>query len=94
MEINYFKVLGLIGLLASELTIAARDGKITGTEGIKIISNICEGLGFTFDSGVVSLIDQLLPEIEKAQSDNRIIFKEAIRIMTVLCQRTGIELIY
>lgn len=52
MQINYFKVLGLVGLLASELTKAAEDGKITVDEAITIIGKLCAVLGLELDQGV------------------------------------------
>ena len=49
MQIGFFKILGLIGLLAKELTEAAMDGKITVREAIHIVEAICEQLGIDFD---------------------------------------------
>lgn len=48
-KIGYFKIIGLIGLLAEELTIAAEDGKITVSEAIRIVVKICETLNLDFD---------------------------------------------
>lgn len=49
MKIGFFQVIGLIGLLAKELSAAAEDGKITVNEALKIVSGICESLGLDFD---------------------------------------------
>jgi len=49
MTIGFFKVIGLIGLLANELTAAAVDGKITAREAISIMEKICAALGIDLD---------------------------------------------
>jgi hypothetical protein len=48
MKIGFFKVLGLVGMLAEELTAAAVDGKITVDEALRIVGKICEALGIEF----------------------------------------------
>lgn len=50
MKVGFFRIIGLFGLLAEELTIAAEDGKITVAEAIKIVTRICEALGIDFDA--------------------------------------------
>lgn len=50
MRISFFRVLGLIGLLAEELTKAAEDNRITVNEALHIIKRICETLGIDFDA--------------------------------------------
>ncbi len=53
MKIGFFKILGLVGLLAEELTKAASDNRITVDEAILIVRRICEQLGINFDeSGI------------------------------------------
>lgn len=49
MKIGFFTVLSLIGMLASELTEAAADGKITVAEALHIVERICESLGIKLD---------------------------------------------
>jgi transcription termination factor NusB len=41
-------VLGLVGLLAEELSAAAVDGKITVNEALRIVKRICDSLGIEF----------------------------------------------
>ncbi|SDO03920.1 hypothetical protein SAMN04488516_11726 [Desulfonauticus submarinus] len=49
MKIGFFSVLGLIGVLAEELTKAASDGKITASEGLHIVEKVCEQLGIKLE---------------------------------------------
>ena len=57
MKVGFFKILGLMGLLAEELSNAAIDGKITIKEAITIISKICEALGLDFDTEGLDLTE-------------------------------------
>jgi hypothetical protein len=50
MKISFFAILGMIGTLAAELTAAAADGKVTLTEGIHILEEVCKQLGIQFDT--------------------------------------------
>ena len=45
----FFKIMAMIGMLSSELTKAALDGKVTIGEGIIIIRKVCAELGIDFD---------------------------------------------
>lgn len=49
MTIGIFRVLGIIGPLAEELGAAAEDGRITISEGIRILRRICDALGLDLD---------------------------------------------
>lgn len=49
MKINYFKVIGMIGMLAEELSQIAEDNKITINEALGLIEKICDQLGLDFD---------------------------------------------
>lgn len=49
MKVSFFKVLGLIGVLAEELTAAAMDGKITVKEALRIVEVLCNQLGIEMD---------------------------------------------
>ena len=55
MKINYFKVIGMIGMLAEELTRISEDGKITIKEAVDLVEKICEHLGLDFDQAGVQL---------------------------------------
>lgn len=55
MKVTFFKILGLVGLLAEELTKAAVDNKITAKEAINIIQMICTALGINFDTEGINL---------------------------------------
>jgi hypothetical protein len=48
MKVSFFRVLGLVGLLAEELSLAAVDGKITVDEALRIVKRICDALGIEF----------------------------------------------
>ena len=49
MKVNYFKVIGMIGMLAEELNQIAEDGKVTINEALGLMEKICEQLGLDFD---------------------------------------------
>ncbi len=49
MKINYFKVIGMVGMLAEELGEIAEDGKVTIKEALDLMEKICERLGLDFD---------------------------------------------
>jgi hypothetical protein len=48
MKIGFFKVLGLVGMLAEELSAAAADGKVTVKDALRIVERICDALGIEF----------------------------------------------
>ena len=50
MKISYFKVIGMIGMLAEELSQIAEDGKINIKEALNLIEKICEQMGLDFDN--------------------------------------------
>lgn len=56
MKLNYFKVIGMVGMLAEELSKIAEDGKITIKEAVELVEKICEQLGLDFDQAGVQLI--------------------------------------
>ncbi len=49
MKINYFKVIGMVGMLAEELSKIAEDGKVTVNEAIGLVEKVCDNLGLDFD---------------------------------------------
>jgi len=49
MKIGFFKIFGMIGMLAEELTKAAEDGKITADEALRIVEKICEEIGISLE---------------------------------------------
>jgi len=49
MKISFFSILGMIGMLAQELTKAASDGKITADEALRIVEKICEQIGVSLE---------------------------------------------
>ena len=53
--IMFFRVLGMIGMLAEELSRAAEDGKITVSELIVIGRKVCDHLGIDLDEEGVSI---------------------------------------
>jgi hypothetical protein len=50
MNISYFKVIGMVGMLAEELSKIAEDGKVTVTEAFDLMKMVCERLGLDFDT--------------------------------------------
>ncbi|MCU0286290.1 MAG: hypothetical protein MUF15_07805 [Acidobacteria bacterium] len=49
MNINTFKVIGMVGMLAEELSLIAADGKVSVNEAIGLIKKICKSLDLDFD---------------------------------------------
>ncbi|MCP4665311.1 MAG: hypothetical protein GY849_03005 [Deltaproteobacteria bacterium] len=49
MTINVFKVMGMVGMLAEELSTIAADGKVSVTEAFSLVKKICDTLGLDFD---------------------------------------------
>ena len=58
MEISFWKILSLAGLLAEELSEAAADNKITVAEGLHIIEEVCKKLGIDFDKAGFDLVKE------------------------------------
>ena len=48
-NISAFKVIGMVGMLAEELSTIAADGKVTVNEILSLGRKICENLGLDFD---------------------------------------------
>jgi hypothetical protein len=49
MHVNTFKVMGLVGMLAEELSVIAADGKVSVTEALGLIKKVCKQLDLDFD---------------------------------------------
>lgn len=61
MKINYFKVIGMIGMLAEGLSQIAEDGKVTINEALDLMGKICEHLGLDFDRTGLQLTEAKEP---------------------------------
>lgn len=57
MKVNYFKVIGMVGMLAEELGKVAEDGKVTVTEAIELVKKISLSLGLDFDETGLELAE-------------------------------------
>ena len=55
MKISIWTIFGMLGMLATELTTAAKDGKITLREGIAILEKVCQTIGVDLDMTCVEL---------------------------------------
>ena len=66
-EYLFFKILGLVGLLADKLMAAAKDGKVTIAEGLDIIRAICSQLGIDFDETGWELTEVAPPNEDPAE---------------------------
>lgn len=49
-EFGFLKMLGVAMTLATDLAEAASDGKLTVSDGIKIVEDVCTKLGIDFDT--------------------------------------------
>lgn len=53
--VNVLKVIGLVGILSTELTLAAADGKVTAAEGLVILEKVCNALGIDFEKAAIDV---------------------------------------
>ena len=55
VDISFWKMFGLTGMLANELTQAMKDNKVTAKEALKLIENICDYLDIDLDKEGIEL---------------------------------------
>jgi len=96
MKINFWKVLGVIGELSSDLTDAlADDGKIDVSEMLNIAAGIIDKLDLDMDEDTkvrVELVIALLDEIGVVVEDNKVTITELLTVAENVCDKLGIDL--
>jgi|GEM_PF-3184263 len=65
MKVTFWSALALVGALAQDLSEASADNKITVTEALDIVKDICEKLGIEFDEVGFDLAKQKFVTNEK-----------------------------
>ncbi|HLP59184.1 MAG TPA: hypothetical protein VK186_10160 [Candidatus Deferrimicrobium sp.] len=58
MDVKTFKVIGMVGMLAEELSLIAADGKVTVNEAIGLIKKICKNLDLDFDEVGFDMVEK------------------------------------
>ena len=91
MKISWWKAVGMVGLLADELTKAGADGKVTFDESLVIAKNLTTTAGLTFDDEGAALVVTTVTEIINAAADGKITIAEIVDIAENLCNKLGIE---
>lgn len=91
MKVSMWKVLGIIGLLADELTKAGVDNRITVDEALLMVARIAPTVGLQFDETGSSFVMDLLTKLMNAASDKKITITEAIQIIQSVCNTFGID---
>lgn len=96
MNINFFKILGLIGTLSAELSKIAEDGKVEPAElltlGIAICGNL--NLPISFGGNIIdpSVIMEVITKLSGMLQDGKISIEEIIQLVTDVCNKLGIDL--
>jgi hypothetical protein len=91
MKISFWKALGMVGLLADELTKAGVDGKVSFDEGLVIAKNLASTAGLTFDDKGTTLVLTTVTDLMNAAADGKITIVEMVVITEKLCAELGIE---
>ena len=92
MRVSMWKALGILGLVADQLTKAGADNRITVDEALVIVSNIAPAVGIQCDSTGSEFVMELLKRIVNAIEDKKISINEIINIATWLCETLGVDL--
>ena len=96
MKINFWKVLGTIGELSSDLTDAlADDGKIDVSAMLNMAAGIIEKFALEMDEDTkvrVELVIASLYEIGVVVEDNKVTITELLVVAEDVCDKLGIDL--
>jgi hypothetical protein len=92
MKVSWWKALGIIGLVADELTKAGRDDdKISVDESLAIMARIAPAVGLQFDNAGEAFTVDLLSGILDAANDGKITIRELVSFAERICMKYGIE---
>ena len=88
-NLNFLKIMGLVGMLTDELIKIQMDGKVTITEGLTLIDKICNNLSMTFD--IPDSIIEITQIIEERMRDKKTEFtiKETVEFMGNVLELMG-----
>jgi hypothetical protein len=89
-KISWFKALGMVGLLAAELTEAGQDNRITVDEALRIATDLAKASGIGVDTVGMELTVDILTDITAAAADGKITIKEVLDLTEKICDRFGI----
>lgn len=90
-KVSFWKALGMIGLVADELTKAGADNKITVDEALVIAKNLAVASGVAFDDAGSKLVVLLVTDFINAAADGKVTIKEMIDMTEKVCIAAGIE---
>ena len=89
MKISLWKAMGLVSLVADELTKAGADNKISFEESLAIAKNIgAAAAGLAFDDEGAGLVISMVTDFINAAADGKTTIAEMIES---LCSKLGID---
>ena len=91
MKISFWKAMGLVSLVADELTKAGADNKISFEESLAIAKNLGTAVGLAFDDEGAGLVVSMVTDFINAAADGKITIAEMILITESLCSKLGID---
>ena len=91
MKMTWWKALGLVGLLADELTRAGEDNKISFEESLVIAKNLATASGLVFDDKGAAMVVETVTDIVNASADGKITISEMVALTEKMCVALGIE---
>ena len=68
-QISIMKILGLVGMLTDELIKIQADGKVTITEGVKLVDKVCMAVDMDFD--IPDAMIEIIKVIEERMRDDK-----------------------
>jgi hypothetical protein len=95
-KISFWQILGLVGTLSEEISVAmADDGKIDAKEILSIGQAVATKLDFPIeedDKKKMDLILAIVDEISNIVKDDKVTVRELITLGEIVCARLGINL--
>ena len=91
MRVSFWKALGMVSLVADELTKAGADGRVTFDEALVLAKNIGTAAGLQFDDAGAQAVVDLTTAVINAASDGVITIREMVDLTEALCTRLGID---
>lgn len=90
MKVSFFKALGMVGMLAEELTEALADNKISIPEAIKMVARISGVLGVELHGK--DLLFKGIEDLTIATKDGVITTNELVNLLKPICEALNIKI--
>jgi len=95
-KISFWTVLGVVGTLSEQLSVAlADDGKISAAEILSIGASITKKLNLPIDEAYAAKLDLIIAVVEEMGmivKDNKITVSELLTLGENVCKKLGIDL--